>query len=205
MDEIPSFDGISPHAKGGRFRFAGRRIEKIGLYWLVSTVLAFVCAGPVSGQTRQGFNPLAVPASSLRCVVLPRAATDSAKSYSTGLHFEEGDDLVDDRTIEAFYDSLGTPVVLVLFARERSHSDIPVTHALSFRFGSGGVAVGFRLLDPPIVDSIGRPLNANQLATGQQRLVPLPIDMTTEARFLADWLWAHRCGRRNTGRPQGNN
>ena len=151
--------------------------------WLV-TLLALACqttqpTPSVAGTaaTESGNGPFAIPTGKLLCdsYALPR----SAPAGLLGYQFEDGRLTVNERVMQAAYDSTGRPVFLVVLAPERTAAGTSATHALSVSFPDNAPSTGFRVLHPE---------QRNDTTTEA-----LSAPLVAQARSLAVWLWNHRC------------
>jgi hypothetical protein len=151
---------------------------------LLLTVVALACqtsqatpsvAGAAASESAEG--PFAIPTGKLSCgpYALPRSAPPGLLGYQ----FHDRRLTVDERLMQAGYDSTGNPVMLVVTAPERMGDGQPATHVLSVWFPRDSPPSGFRVLHPEIrTDTTTEPLSAAMVA---------------QARNLAIWLWNHRC------------
>jgi hypothetical protein len=128
------------------------------------------------------FNPFGLPTSALLCHSLLRKPT-----WPQGFvifEFEDGTLMVNDRLIDAAYDSLGTPRLLVITATEKVDGQPPIMHGFSTSFPDGKPATGFHLVNLPSGGGAPEP--------PREALLPT---MIAESRTLSAYLWSHRCER----------
>jgi hypothetical protein len=124
------------------------------------------------------FDPLYLPGATLLCRPKPVPFTTLPVVV---FEFEDGELMVSDRLINAAYDSLGGPRLLVMTATESAPDGSPIMHALSVSYPDDSPATGFRAVSPPGVD---------ESAVPREVLSPA---MITKSRDLMVWLWNHRC------------
>lgn len=128
------------------------------------------------------FNPFAVPTGLLLCHLLPRNP-----AWPQGFivfEFEDGTLMINDRLIDAAYDSVGTPRLLVVSATEKLGGQPPIMHGFSVSFPDDKPATGFHIV--------------NSSAGGGTLEPPrdvLPPAMIADSRNLLLYLWSHRCER----------
>lgn len=163
------------------------------VFWCVAF---FSLASPawVPAQSTTGLDPFRVLSSTSSCQSRQGSADDPGPS-ATVLQFSEGEELVDERILEAGYDRTGRPLWLMMLADQSVGAAAAgagsgrawsvVMHGYFVSFTPDGAAHGFhkpglRERDPrPVAAGVGRPLSA---------------EATASARVLTLWLWKHRCG-----------
>lgn len=154
--------------------------------------LLFVTYPAHAQVANRPFDPLRLPEQTLRCRVLSPDERPNHGLYSVALHFEEGEDMKNDRTLEAAFDLIGSPVILVVVANEPRSPLGPITHALTFRFSAVGQSAGFQVIKDldPRSDTTR---NSDHSSDGRPDPEPLSAAIVAQARVLAAWLWSHRC------------
>jgi hypothetical protein len=165
----------------------------------VAGLLFGLTAKQLKAQADGSSDPLAPPRAKLLCHNLAHSPADTGIAYATALRFEEANDLADSRTIDAAYDSSGTPVYLSVLANRVGSSGEAVTSALVARFGAGGSAAGFRMRTSLKSDSTASTPKGPGLDSRAKAIEPMSIAETSQARALALRLWSHRCPRETGG------
>jgi len=164
--------------------------------WLFCILGLYLTASSCAyAQTPSPYDPFTQPVTSLRCEAAPADPTDGTRA-AIELQFDEGDELLDGRSIEVGYDALGSPVSLVILASRVLSPGHVITEVLAVRFGARGTAAGFRVRrginGSDSRDSMGRkPL---PVAVDEKELLT-PAEIT-KAKELAAWLWTRRCDKR---------
>ena len=148
-----------------------------------SGVLRTSAAKPPQRDTA---DALAIPTRALMCRPNPPGLVTPGVVF-VSLVEEPADSVTEGRTLTARFDSLGTPLSLVISMHERILSDQDQLIAIGVEFGS----------DTRGVRAVG---NVDSLigASGAPR-VPPRREVLTQAelgrgRQLAEWIWRHRCG-----------
>lgn len=165
--------------------------------------------GRLNAQARK-FDPLVLPnGGPMACRSFPVTPADSA-----AIVLDIADDGPGQRGREsvAAYDSLGTPLYILVTASEGTPAALTRMHIVAMRFmpvssgaritvASDGTIVadttaGARDAEP---GSVPLPRSGGGLPPGAKLLAD---SETVQVRRLAGWFWDHRCGRKPRGQPQ---
>jgi len=151
-------------------------------------------ASAVGGQASPTSDPLYLPRAKLACRILGSADKPSLRPGLVAIRFLEGDGLIEDRTIDATYDSAGHPVYLTVLLAPHAHGEEIETEGFAIGFGIGETARGFVMTHRSAIPSAGSP-GSEKSSAAASRLQPLSSSQFASARTLAVWLWGHRCGK----------
>lgn len=165
---------------------------------LARRILAITtCFGVVwsqaNAQETAAQDPLALPTQIMMCRSLPTTPADSGAS---ALQFVDGaDPLSSGRRIGVAYDSLGAPRFLLVLAPHGNMSGGGYVRAVAVRFGQPEEGYSGVL-----GEAASLPDNGQFGSTDLRQRIRLTEAEVSQARELARWLWARRCGR-----PDGGN
>jgi hypothetical protein len=108
--------------------------------------------------------------------------------------FLEGSGPVEDRAIDATYDSAGHPMSLVMLVHRISGETV-VTEGLGVQFVKGDKVAGLVFSPQPDTARSHSSKTGAQSSVGGLTMKELPHEKGAAALRLANWLWEHRCGK----------
>lgn len=166
----------------------------IGMHrFLIVLGVVSVFSVEADAQNLDSFEPFRVPGREAACEVGSPLREHPLPSH-TVLSLSEGEEMRDQRLIDAGYDSSGVPLWLTVQADELLGSGTGdaqsqrgwrvIPHAYFIRFGPGRAAEGFHV--PGLVLPNSGP------AVSARRKV-MSAEAITNARQLVDALWRRRC------------
>jgi hypothetical protein len=154
-------------------------------------LLAQTATTSAFGQTNESSDPFRIPSTPVAsCAVI-----DKSELITKGIGFrydleEDGDHIVDDRTVDAEFESSGAPLALVIVGADDVRGNGASPRFLIVQFGStGDVSVlDMRKKNSPATESKG---------AASRSPVPDPTlsspSAAARAKQFATWLWLRRC------------
>jgi hypothetical protein len=128
---------------------------------------------------------LRVPTMALRC---RSTNPDSVAPHTVNFRFAEGEELHDDRVIDAVFDSAGVPRHLTVMATQEVVAGQLQTSVGVYWFGSKGAVYGYQAA------RAGATPNPGSAAPAAPTDTSLSDTLAAQVRSLSAWLWEHRCG-----------
>jgi len=163
----------------------------MSLFKIIALQCCFLLAiaGSASAQGPSGFDPLSRLRENGMCRSSRAAPSDSAAVLVRVVEREGSED---QRNIGVAYAATGSPRYMTVFATQLTSAGHVEAHVITIRFGTQNYGTYTILADPANESEVGK---AGAPVTESTSLQPLPVDMITRARLMAEDLWQARCGR----------
>lgn len=153
---------------------------------LVACVALF--ARVLGAQGNGEFDPLGVPGATLICRPIPVEPADSA---AFEFEFIDGSDLGAQRITLLAFDSVGTPLFMMLYAPTKISSSRQRKYFFEVQFYPD--RKGVRLVSGDETTSRDSTGSADSVKHNNPKEETLTTAEIAHAKVLAEWFWTHRC------------